>query len=121
MGSYDEDAWMRCVVCRRWEEEYYFLNVDGFGGVVCPRCFSYQPPRFEYLQGLFRSMLSHELIDRVATFAYCWCAPVEASDYSMEADSQIEDEADDVGASVDDDEDGADGEEADDYAEYDDD
>ena len=96
MGSRDKDAWMRCVVCSRWEEEFYFLDVDGFGGLVCPRCFFHQPPHFEYLQGVFRTMLSHEITDRVATFAYYWCAPVESDAYSMEADSQIEDAADDV-------------------------
>ena len=96
MGSYDEDAWMRCVVCRRWEADFYFLHADGFGGVVCPRCYFNRPPHSEYLQGVFRSMLSHEITDRVATFAYYWCARAEAAAYSMEADSQIEDDADDV-------------------------
>ena len=95
MGSYDADTWMRCIVCMRWEEEFHFLDVDYFGGVVCPRCFLNDPPHFKYLQGLFRSMLTNELADRVATFAFYWCAP-SWRDFYMAADSQIEDEADDV-------------------------
>ena len=54
------------------------------------------PPHFEYLRGVIRQTFSREITDRVATFAYYWCARAEAAAYGMEADSQIEDDSDDV-------------------------
>ena len=96
MGSVGDDVWVRCAVCDRWETDCYFPDCDFAGGVVCPRCFFHAPPHFEYLRGVFRPTFSREITDRVATFAYECCAPQEEADSLREADSQFEDEPDDV-------------------------
>ena len=77
MGSYGHD-WIDCCWCGRWERTNYHTEVDGIG-FLCPRCYHFGPPHFEYLLGLLENHLTERLIIKIAAYAYEPCAITEIS------------------------------------------
>ena len=86
MISYDDDSWLTCCWCGKWEKNNYHTDVVGIGA-LCLRCLHFGPPHFEYLLGLRinqRLLLrddifakiaftAHHLVVKIAAFVYKPC------------------------------------------------
>ena len=75
MGSYGQE-WMDCCWCGKWEKTDYHTDVDRLG-VLCPSCYHYGPPHYEYLRGMLENQLPERILINIAAFAYEPCAITE--------------------------------------------